>query len=71
MEHPFYFSDTNKRYHTWDYFLKHRFGGKVFKVAIDGGFSCPNMDGTRGTGGCTYCAFAFRRQQPQDLLTQF
>ena len=71
MEHPFYFSDTNKRYHTWDYFLKHRFGGKVFKVAIDGGFSCPNMDGTRGTGGCTYCAFAFRRQQPQVLLTQF
>lgn len=71
MEHPFIYSDTNKRYHTWDYFLKHKFGGKVFKVAIDGGFSCPNIDGTRGTGGCTYCAFAFRRQQPHDLLTQF
>lgn len=71
MTNPFPYSNTNKRYHTWDYHLKETFGEKVFKVSIDGGFSCPNIDGTRGRGGCTYCSYAFARQTPQDLLTQF
>ncbi|MBR2011566.1 MAG: TIGR01212 family radical SAM protein [Clostridia bacterium] len=52
---PFPFSDSNKRYHTYDYYLRHTFGGKVAKLTLDGGFTCPNIDGTCGTGGCIYC----------------
>ena len=36
-------------------FLKKKFGVKVQKVSIDAGFTCPNQDGTKGVGGCTYC----------------
>ncbi len=73
MKHnnPFEKSLANKRYYTWDYHLKEKFGGKVFKVSLDGGFSCPNIDGSKGSGGCTYCAYSFKRQTPDDLLTQF
>lgn len=71
MTSVFPYSDTNKRYHTWDYHLKHKFGCKVFKVPIDGGFSCPNIDGTRGRGGCSYCSFALSHQTPGSLLEQF
>ncbi len=53
---PFPFSDTNKRYHTYDYYLKHRYGGKCVKITLDGGFNCPNIDGRCGTGGCIYCS---------------
>ena len=52
----FEFSDTNKRYHTYDYFLRNKFGKKVFKVPLDCGFTCPNIDGSKGVGGCTYCS---------------
>lgn len=52
----FTYSDTNKRYHTLDYHLKHRFNSKVFKVSLNAGFTCPNIDGTKGFGGCTYCS---------------
>lgn len=55
MENKFKYTSDNKRYHTWNYFLKEKFGGKVFKVALNGGFTCPNLDGTKGHGGCTYC----------------
>ncbi len=53
---PFPYSDTNKRYHTYDYWLKATFGGKCVKIPLDGGFSCPNMDGRCGVGGCIYCS---------------
>ncbi len=53
---PFVYSDSNKRYYTYDYYLKTTFGRKVARVPIDGGFTCPNIDGTCGTGGCIYCA---------------
>ncbi len=53
---PFLFSDSNKRYHTYDYYLKHTFGEKVAKITLDGGFTCPNRDGSCGTGGCIYCS---------------
>ena len=36
--------------------LRRRYGCKVYKLSIDGGFSCPNRDGTLGTGGCIFCA---------------
>lgn len=52
----FEYSSDNKRYHTLSYHLKSLFGGRVFKAAIDAGFTCPNIDGRRGYGGCTYCA---------------
>ena len=53
---PFVNSDTNKRYYTYDYYLRRTFGGKCLKVALDIGCTCPNMDGTCGTGGCIYCS---------------
>lgn len=52
----FKYSDNNKRYHTLDYFYKHKFNSKVFKVSLNAGFSCPNIDGTVGYGGCIYCS---------------
>ena len=52
----FPYSDSNKRYHTYNYFLKQKFGAKVAKLSLDAGFSCPNIDGSKGYGGCTYCS---------------
>lgn len=52
---PYVFSDSNKRYMTYDWYLKHRFGGKAAKVSLDIGTTCPNIDGKRGCGGCIYC----------------
>ena len=37
-------------------FLRHKFGEKVFKISIDGGFTCPNRDGKVARGGCTFCS---------------
>lgn len=53
---PFVNSDTNKRYYTYDYFLKQTFGGKVAKLPLDAGFTCPNIDGKCAHGGCIYCS---------------
>ena len=52
----FQYSDSNKRYHTLDYYYKNKFHEKVFKVSLNAGFSCPNIDGTVGSGGCIYCS---------------
>ena len=52
----FKYSDSNKRYHTLDYFYKHKFGCKVSKISLNAGFTCPNKDGTKGVGGCIYCS---------------
>ena len=43
-------------YTTLNSYLKDRFGCKVYKIALDGGFTCPNIDGTVGTGGCIFCS---------------
>ena len=48
MNNIFKYSDNNKRYHTLDYFYKHKFNSKVFKVSLNAGLSCPNIDGTVG-----------------------
>ena len=45
-----------KRYNSISTWLKRQFGEKTIKLAIDGGFSCPNRDGTKGTGGCIFCS---------------
>ena len=52
----FKYSNSNKRYHTLDYFYKKKFGQKIFKISLNAGFSCPNIDGTVGYGGCIYCS---------------
>ena len=56
MKNPFPYSDSNKRYYTFDYYLRKTFGVKCAKITLDGGFTCPNRDGTRGVGGCTFCS---------------
>lgn len=45
----------DKRYHTLNYELRKIFGQKVMKLSLDGGFTCPNRDGTLGTKGCIFC----------------
>ncbi len=55
MKSGFIYSDDNKRYHTQNYHLRHTFGSKVAKISLDAGFTCPNIDGTVGRGGCIYC----------------
>lgn len=52
----FKYSNTNKRYHTLDYYYKNKFGTKVSKISLNAGFTCPNKDGTKGVGGCIYCS---------------
>ncbi|NMO96095.1 TIGR01212 family radical SAM protein [Paenibacillus lemnae] len=65
----------DKRFHTWNYEMRHEFQEKVLKVMIDAGFTCPNRDGSIAKGGCTFCSargsgdFAGRRRD--DLVTQF
>ena len=44
-----------RRYHAWNEHVKARYGGRVQKVSIVAGFTCPNRDGLVGSGGCTFC----------------
>ena len=71
----FKYSDTNKRYYTLDYFYKHKFNSKVFKVSLNAGFTCPNKDGKVGIGGCIYCSKTgsgeYAGDVKKDLITQF
>ena len=53
---PFKHSDSNKRYYTYDYYLRKTFGGKCMKIPLDAGFTCPNIDGRCSVGGCIYCS---------------
>lgn len=75
MENNFKYSLDNKRYHTWNYHLHQKFCGKVFKVALNAGFTCPNIDGSRGVGGCTYCSSSgsgdFAGDPAHSILSQF
>ncbi len=52
----FEYSDDNKRYHTLYYHNKHTYNRRVCKAVIDAGFTCPNIDGSKGIGGCHFCA---------------
>lgn len=68
----FKYSNTNKRYHTIDYYYKSKFGCKVAKINLDAGFTCPNIDGTKGYKGCIYCLKGSSDyNKDNDLLTQF
>ena len=71
----FKYSDSNKRYHTLDYFYKNKFNSKVFKVSLNAGFTCPNRDGKVGIGGCIYCSLSgsgdFAGNPKDNLIKQF
>ena len=47
--------EHQKRYKDYASYIRNKFGGRVQKVSINAGFTCPNIDGSKGTGGCTYC----------------
>lgn len=67
--------DNNKRYNTIDRYYKNKYGKKVAKISLNANFSCPNKDGTKGYGGCTYCSILgsgdFAGDKTKELLTQF
>lgn len=47
---------NGKRYYTMAQYCRQRFGGRIVKIPLYSGFSCPNRDGAKGTGGCTFCS---------------
>lgn len=47
---------NGKPYYSLDHYLRQQFGQKIYKIAIDGGMTCPNRDGTKGTTGCSFCS---------------
>lgn len=55
MINSFLYSNDNKRYHTLNFHNIKLYERKMFKAVIDAGFTCPNIDGTRGVGGCIFC----------------
>lgn len=72
---PFKYSLDNKRYHTLTYFYKNKFNSKVAKISLNAGFTCPNIDGKCGTGGCIYCSNLgsgdYAGDQNKSLIEQF
>lgn len=65
-----------KRYNTYNTYLRNRFDGdKIIKVSLNAGFTCPNIDGTKATGGCIFCSIKgsgdFAGHPSDDLITQF
>lgn len=75
FDNPFSYSDDNKRYLTYSYYLKKRFGKKVYKVPLNIDLGCPNRDGTKGYGGCLFCSAKksgdFAGDPEDDILTQY
>ena len=67
---------NGKPYHSLDYEMKRRFGTKVYKIALESGMTCPNRDGTIGTGGCIFCSaggsgdFAMPLQGAADMTAE-
>ncbi len=72
MERVYPWGDT-RRFNSYSNYFKREFGGRVQKLTIDAGFTCPNRDGTVGVGGCTYCnndAFNPSYCNPRKSITQ-
>lgn len=71
----FLYSNDNKRYHSFSYDSKQRYQNKVFKVGLNADFTCPNRDGHKAYGGCTFCnaigSGDFQGNTQDDLLKQF
>lgn len=63
----------NRPLNSYSRYFKEHFGGRMQKVAVNGGFTCPNRDGSKGRGGCTFCnneAFTPSYCQPSKSITQ-
>ena len=66
-------SFNGRRYSALSRFLKERFGAKVYRVTLDGGFTCPNVDGTVAVGGCIFCdnrSFSPNRRLPRTTIRE-
>src|SRR5437588_751495 len=64
---------TERRFYPFSRFLRERFGRRVFRVTIDAGFTCPNVDGTVAKGGCVYCdnrSFSPNRRLPRTPIRE-
>ena len=68
-ENPYPYSDSNKRYQTFDYYTRARFGGKCAKVTLDIGCSCPNKE--NGGTGCVYCKNGSRSAIGDTIRAQY
>ena len=75
MENKFKYTSDNKRYHTLTYYYKEKFDAKVCKVSLNANFTCPNIDGKVGFGGCIYCSKLgsgdYAGNPNESLITQF
>ena len=75
MENKFKYTIDNKRYHTLTYYYKEKFNSKVCKVSLNANFTCPNIDGKVGFGGCIYCSKLgsgeYAGNPKDDLIKQF
>ena len=71
MTNPFKHTLDNKRYHTLNYFYKNKFNSKVFKVSLNGNFSCPNFSNGNGCIFCKHGSGDFAGDKNDDLVTQF
>jgi uncharacterized protein len=70
---PTHLIPTTKPYRPYSQYLQDRFGQRVYKVTLDAGFTCPNRDGSKGIGGCTFCdqtGSSSRAQDRRDDITQ-
>ena len=75
VKNPYIYSLDNKRYQTINYYLKTKYNQKVAKVPLNASFTCPNRDGTKSTGGCTFCSSKGSGDSilgfHEDLMTQY
>ena len=70
MKNLFIYSNNYKRYHAYDYYLNKKYGGKVAKIALNAGFSCPHII----NGGCIFCAVHNKKHDllpPEEIRAQF
>ena len=68
---PLTWQELGHKYHSLNLYLTQKFGGRVQKISLDGGFTCPNVDGTLAKGGCTFCdnrSFSPSRRVRRDVI---
>ena len=71
LPNPVDWRSLGHRYYSLNVHFQHRFGTRVQKISLDGGFTCPNVDGTVAIGGCTFCdnkAFSPSRRVKRDAI---
>lgn len=74
MKNPYPYTEDNKRYQTWNYYTKSHYGTRLYKVPLEAGFTCPNRDGSVGTGGCLFCrggSNSFPELSGSDIYRQY